>query len=76
MALKFFFEISTLARYNASGFHLYIKIGIYFMLYPITYQNTYQNRIKKCLFVQTALQSYIVFLQIFRFFALCGVVIR
>jgi len=36
---KNFFEIlSTLARYN-SGFHIYIKTGIYFILYPISYQN-------------------------------------
>jgi len=31
----FFFEIlSTLARYSASGFHIYIKTGIYLILYP------------------------------------------
>jgi len=37
---KNFFEIlSTLAHYRASGFYLYIKIGIYFILYSITYQN-------------------------------------
>jgi len=31
--------LSTLARYSASGFHLYMKTKIYFILYPITYQN-------------------------------------
>jgi len=43
-AKRFFFEIlSTMARYSASGFHLYIKTGIYFILYP--YLPEYQNRI-------------------------------
>jgi len=28
-----------LALYSTSGFHLYIKTGLYFILYPITYKN-------------------------------------
>jgi len=41
-AKNLFFEIlSTLARYNASEFHLHITTGIYFILYPITYQRIF-----------------------------------
>jgi len=36
----FFFEIlSTSARYSTSGFLVYIKTRIYFIFYPIIYQN-------------------------------------
>jgi len=43
--VSFFFQRSarnanaTLARYNASEFHVHIKTGIYFILHPIIYQN-------------------------------------
>jgi len=54
-----FFEILlTLARYSTSGFNLYKKTGIYFILYPITYQNIEIFRS-----VETALQSNIIFFQ-------------
>jgi len=42
---KIFFEIlSTLARYSDSGFHLYIKTGIYFILYPTELENVFLFR--------------------------------
>jgi len=39
MGPRFFKISSTLARYFASGVHLYIKSSIFFIFYRITYQN-------------------------------------
>jgi len=43
--------LSILARYSTSGFHFYIKTGIFFILYPITYQNI-KTELKNNFFVQ------------------------
>jgi len=67
MAPKTFFVyiLSTLARYNASEFHFNKRTGIYFILYPITYQNIKIKLKKNFRSDETALQSYIHFFPIF-----------
>jgi len=59
--------LSTLARYSASGFHIYI-------LYPIIYQNI-KTELKIFSFRRDSYSKLYRFLQIFLiFFALCDAI--